>query len=156
MKGMLGGVVLLSLCGCATVKVVEAQHLNGQQLTREGSAVAHLYVANWGWYLFKYIPFFTGDLDDPGVPRLPVFGTDNVSVEALVGMLTEKSKKLGATVITDLRTRDRSEWLAWTLIFWLNEFEVSANASRAPTVPGRAEGQDQMDARLRGHDEEGR
>jgi len=35
-------------------------------------------------------------------------------------------------VLTDLRTRDRSYWLDWTLIFWLNEFEVSANSSKLP------------------------
>lgn len=38
---------------------------------------------------------------------------------------------LGGTVLTDLQTRDRSSYKPWSLFFWLNELEVSANASRA-------------------------
>lgn len=137
MRALIFGFVLLSVCGCATVKVVDVQHLNEQRLTPAEAPVAHVYVTNWGWYLFKYIPFFTGDLDDPGALRWPVFGTDNVRVEDLVEKVTEKSKDLGATTTTDLRTRDRSKWLPYTLIFWLNEIEVSANASRASGAAGQ-------------------
>ena len=46
--------------------------------------------------------------------------------------MSEESKKRGGTVLTDLRTRDRSYWMSSSLIFWLNEFEVSANSSRQP------------------------
>ena len=46
--------------------------------------------------------------------------------------VSEESKRRGGTVITDLQTRDKSYWMPYSLILWLNEYEVSANASRAP------------------------
>jgi hypothetical protein len=46
--------------------------------------------------------------------------------------VSEESQKRGGTVLSDLRTRDRSSWVPQSLIFWLNEFEVSANSSRQP------------------------
>jgi hypothetical protein len=129
----MGFCLLISLgmtTGCATVEVVGPEHLHDQRFVAETKPVAHIYVANWGWYLFKYIPFATGNLDKPGVPRLPKVFTDNVRVDLLVDKVTEESQKLGASSVSDLRTRDRSYWMPWTLIFWMNEFEVSANASR--------------------------
>ena len=116
--------------GCATVEVVGPEHLHDQQFAPGTKPVAHIYADNWGWYLFKYIPLVTGNLDDPGMPQLPNFFTDNVRVDLLVDKVTEESQKLGASVVTDLRVRDRSEYEAFTLILWLNEFEVSANVSR--------------------------
>jgi hypothetical protein len=94
--------------------------------------VAHVYAANWGIYLFKYLPLITGSLARPGVPRFPALFSDQVQIDLLVEKVSEQSKERGGTVLTDLRTRDRSYWLSWSLILWLNEFEVSANASRAP------------------------
>ena len=126
---LLGVILLIGMSGCATVEIVPVEQLNEQQLVADAAPVAHIYVNNWGWYLFKYIPFLTGNLDRPGVPRLPVFGTDNVKVDILVNKLTQTSKGLGANVTTDLRSRDRSFWMPWTLFFWLEEIEVSANAS---------------------------
>jgi hypothetical protein len=121
--------------GCATVEVVGPEHLHDQQFVAETTPVAHVYADNWGWHLFKYIPIVTGNLDKPGVPQLPVFFTDTVRVDLLVDQVTKESTKLGASIISDLRTRDRSYYAFWTLVFWLNEFEVSANASR-PELPG--------------------
>ena len=126
---LLGVILFIGMSGCATVEIVPVEQLNQQQLVADAAPVAHIYVNNWGWYLFKYIPFLTGNLDRPGVPRLPVFGTDNVKVDILVNKLTQTSKGLGANVTTDLRSRDRSFWMPWTLFFWLEEIEVSANAS---------------------------
>lgn len=120
---------VLLLCGCAMVEVVPREDLNGQRLTAGASPVAHIYVDNWGWYLFKYIPLLTGNLNRPGVPRLPVLFTDNVRVDRLVERVSQESQKRGGTIISDLRTRDRSYWMYWTIFFWLQEFEVSANAS---------------------------
>lgn len=127
-------IVLAVVSGCATVEVVKSEHLNGQQFVAGEESVAHIYAANWGWYLFKYIPIATGNLDKPGVPRLPRVFTDNVRIDLLVGKVAEESNKLEASVISDLRTRDRSFYMPWTLFFWLNEFEVSANASRQKTT----------------------
>ena len=127
--------VLGMTVGCATVEVVGPDHLHDQQFVVEAKPVAHIYADNWGWYLLKYIPIVTGNLDKPGVPRLPVFFTDNVRVDLLVDKVTKESTKLGASIISDLRTRDRSYYAFWTLVFWLTEFEVSANASRSE-LPG--------------------
>ena len=121
---------LAMTAGCATVEVVGSEHLHDQQFEAGTKPVAHIYADNWGWYLFKYIPIVTGNLDKSGRPQWPKFFTDNVRVDLLVGKVTEESQKLGATVISDLRVRDRSSYQPLTLIFWLNEFEVSANVSR--------------------------
>ena len=126
---VLGFSLFVGTSGCATVETVPIDQLNQQQLAANATPVAHIYVNNWGWYLFKYIPFLTGNVNRPGVPRWPVFGTDNVKVDVLVHKVTETSKKMGATLTSDLRTRDRSYWMPWTLVFWLEEIEVSANAS---------------------------
>src|SRR5262245_16292907 len=122
--------VLMVVTGCATLEVVPRERLNEQRLTPSAEPVAHIYAANWGWYLFKRIPIVTGSLSRPGIPQFPALFSDQVRIDRLVDKVTDESKKLGGTVVTDLRTRDRSYYMPWTLFFWLNEFEVSANASR--------------------------
>jgi hypothetical protein len=124
--------ILFMLSGCATLTVVPAERLAQQRLTPAAAPVAHIYADNWGIYLFKYLPLVTGSLARPGVPRLPALFSDQVQIDLLVEKVSEQSKARGGTVLTDLRTRDRSYWLSWSLILWLNEFEVSANASRLP------------------------
>jgi hypothetical protein len=125
-------IALLTLGGCATLTVVPKERLAEQRLTPGAEPVAHIYAANWGWYLFKYVPIITGSLSRPGVPAWPALFSDQVRIDALVQKVSEESKKQGGTVLTDLRTRDRSYWVPQSLIFWLNELEVSANASRVP------------------------
>ena len=129
---LMASAALLMLGGCATLTVVSADHLAEQRLTPAAEPVAHIYAANWGWYLFKYVPIVTGSLARPGVPSWPALFSDQVRIDALVQKVSEESKKRGGTVLTDLRTRDRSYWVPNSLIFWLNEFEVSANSSRVP------------------------
>ena len=114
---------LLGLWSCATLQVVTTEHLNGQQLAPNAAPIAHIYADNWGWYLFRFLPFMTGNVNRPGIPRLPILFTDNVRVDVLVDKVTKESQKLGATLITDLRTRERTYWMPWTLIFWLSEYE---------------------------------
>jgi len=132
LRCVLGPAALIVLAGCATLTVVPAERLEGQQLTPNAEPVAHIYAANWGLYLFKYLPLVTGSLSRPGVPNWPAFFSDQVQVDLLVEKVSAESKPRGGTVLTDLRTRDRSYWIEWTFIFWLNEFEVSANSSRLP------------------------
>jgi hypothetical protein len=74
----------------------------------------------------------TGSLSRPG-SVLPAFFSNQVQVDLLVHKVSEESKQRG-TVITDLRTRDQSYWMPYSFIFWLNEYEVSANSSRGPTA----------------------
>jgi hypothetical protein len=120
----------LLITGCATLKVVSTDQLNEQRLSESGTPIAHIYVDNWGIYLFGRIPILTGHLDNAGGAQIPRLFTHNVRVDLLVEKLTQESRRRGGTFITDLRTRDRSAWMPLTLIFWLNEFEVSGNASR--------------------------
>jgi hypothetical protein len=125
--------VWLLFAGCAAMKVVSTDQLNEQRFLEAATPVAHLYLDNWGIYLFKYIPIVTGNVDKAGQAQISRFFTNNVRVDLLVEKLTQESRRRGGTVITDLRTRDRSYWIPWTLFFWLNEFEVSGNASRHPS-----------------------
>jgi hypothetical protein len=127
-----GSIAVVMLAGCATLTVVPAQQLQEQRLTPAAEPVAHIYAANWGVYLFKYVPLVTGNLARPGVPRFPALFSDEVQIDRLVEKVSAESKQRGGTVLTDLRTRDRSYWLSWSFILWLNEFEVSANSSRLP------------------------
>jgi len=132
MRWFVASLALLTLGGCATLTVVPKEQLAEQRLTPAAEPVAHIYAANWGWYLFKYIPIVTGSLARPGIPAWPALFSDQVRIDALVQKVSEESQKRGGTVLTDLRTRDRSAWVPQSLIFWLNEFEVSANSSRQP------------------------
>lgn len=129
---LVGSTLFFMLSGCATLTVVPVQRLEEQRLTPGAVPVAHIYAANWGLYLFKYVPIVTGSLSRPGAPRWPALFSDEVRVDRLVQEVNEEGKRRGGTVLTDLQTRDRSYWIGWTLIFWLNEFEVSGNASRLP------------------------
>jgi hypothetical protein len=131
-----GVAMLLAAHGCATVQVVPAEQLHEQALAPGTIPVAHVYAANWGVYLFKYVPLVAGSLSRPGAPRWPAFFTDEVRVDRLVAKVSEESQNQGGTIITDLRTRDRSAWMPATFILWLNEFEVSANASRSTRAVG--------------------
>jgi hypothetical protein len=70
-------VVSASVCGCASVRVVELEHLNNQQLTERATPVAHVHANNWGWYLFKFIPLVTGNVENPKYPQWPDFFHDN-------------------------------------------------------------------------------
>jgi hypothetical protein len=132
MRVLIVSIALLSMGGCATLTVVPKEQLAEQRLTPAAEPVAHIYAANWGWYLFKYIPLITGSLARPGIPAWPALFSDQVRIDALVQKVGEESQKRGGNVLTDLRTRDRSAWVPQTLILWLNEFEVSANSSRQP------------------------
>lgn len=52
-----------------------------------------------------------------------------------VEKVAREAQRQNGTILTDLRTRDRSSWLAFFPILWLNEFEVSANTSREAGLP---------------------
>lgn len=131
LRGLLGPAALLGAAGCATLTVVPAPQLAEQRLTPAAEPVAHIYAANWGIYLFKYLPLVTGSLERPGLP-LPALFSNEVQIDRLVQKVTTESKLRGGSTLTDLQSRDKSYWLSWSLILWLNEYEVSANSSRSP------------------------
>ncbi len=128
---------LAALPGCATVEVATDLQLHGQRFAPEAEPVAHIYADNWGIYLMRLIPIITGNLGDPGTSHFPALFTDNVRVDLLVETVTAESLRRGGTILTDITTRDRSYWMWWTLVFWLREFEVSANASRPLEAPAK-------------------
>lgn len=121
-------VLVAGLAGCASVQVAGPETLHGQRFADNVVPVAHIYADNWGYYLFKYIPLITGDPKRPGYGK-KLF-TNNVTVPVLADTVARKGRELGGTIITDIRSRDRSYWIAYLPIFWLNEFEVSANVSK--------------------------
>ena len=137
---MLTAIVALAaeVCSCATLEVVPPKQLHGQQLAPNTQPVGHIYADNWGWYLFKYIPLVTGSLDRPGSVAWPAFFSNQVTLQGLVDKVSQESARRGGTVVTDLRTRDRSAWVPETFILWLNEYEASANASK-PLAPDEAQ-----------------
>ena len=81
----LAAAALLVLGGCATLTVVPAERLAEQQLTPGAEPVAHIYAANWGLYLFKYLPLITGSLARPGAVQWPSLFSDEVQIDRLVG-----------------------------------------------------------------------
>ncbi len=125
------------LHGCATVTMVPADQLHDQRFEPDATPIGHIYVDNWGFYLFKYIPIVTGNLESSGTLRLPRLFSDTVRIELLVEKVAREAQRRNGTILTDLRTRDRSYWLPYFLVFWLNEFEVSANLS-SKAVPSTA------------------
>ena len=52
-------------------------------------------------------------------------------LEPVVEAVTRRAQELGATV-TEVQSIDKSAWKPITLVLWLREIEVSANASRRP------------------------
>jgi hypothetical protein len=129
-------VIFVNVTGCTTLTTVPVSQLHDEQFVPGSDPVAHIYADNWGFYLFKYIPIISGALDRTHWPLPFVLFTNNVRVDALVECVTREAHNRGGTLVTDLRTRDRSYWVAWTLFFWLNEFEVSANTSAPHSPPG--------------------
>jgi hypothetical protein len=113
------------LTGCASVDV--AKTFNDQHLTIEHTnAVAHLNGDCWGIYLLSIVPLVTGDTSPTGSTM--AFGQDNCTVDAVTGMVTRKSKELGATHTLDLSSRRDSTWIAPLLLFLYKDTQVSGNA----------------------------
>jgi hypothetical protein len=116
------------IMGCATMEVIPSEDLRDQVFIEGKTPVAHIYAANYGLYLFKYIPLITGNLKHPDLGV--TFFSDNVHLDLLMDRVMRKSKELEGTIVTDLRSTDKSSWIPYTLIFWLNEYEITANVSK--------------------------
>ena len=116
------------LCACATLEVVPAERLNDQGFAIGTTPVAHIRGEVWGWYLFRYIPLIAGNIDHPSYPSI---FSHTVRLEPVVEAVTRRAQELGATV-TEVQSIDKSAWKPITLVLWLREIEVSANASRRP------------------------
>ena len=116
------------IMGCATIEVIPAEDLHGQVFIEGMTPVAHIHAANYGLYLFKFIPLITGNLRHPDLGC--TFFSDNVHLDLLMDRVMRKCKDLEGTILTDLHSTDKSSWIPFLLIFWLNEYEVTANVSR--------------------------
>ncbi len=123
--------------GCSSVFVTSELH--DQQLTESGARpVAHVHSDIWGIYFlgFESCPVITGSCREPGSWH---FFRDTVSPDSAVGMVTEKSRELGALKTVDLTTDWYSGWQSYTLIFWLKEAQASGNAvteeRKTPAIP---------------------
>ena len=124
--GALGIIIL----GCSSI--VTTSKFHGQQLTEtEAETVAHIHSDIWGIYFlgFQSCPVITGSYKKPGSYH---FFRDTVDTNTASEMVTEKSRKMGATTVTDLDTDWDSSWQTFTLIFWLKEAQASGNAVIIP------------------------
>ena len=120
--GALGIIIL----GCSSI--VTTSKFHGQQLTETGAeTVAHIHSDIWGIYFlgFQSCPVITGSYKNPGSYH---FFRDTVDTNTASEMITEKSREMGATTVTDLDTDWDSSWQTFTLIFWLKEAQASGNA----------------------------
>ncbi len=120
--GALGIIIL----GCSSI--VTTSEFSGQMLTENGDEpVAHIHSDIWGIYFlgFQSCPVITGSYKKPGSYH---FFRDTVDTNTAARMVTEKSKEMGATAVTDLDTDWDSSWQTFTLIFWLKEAQASGNA----------------------------
>jgi len=124
--GALGIIIL----GCSSI--VTTSKFHGQQLTETGAeTVAHIHSDIWGIYFlgFQSCPVITGSYKNPGSYH---FFRDTVDTNTASEMVTEKSREMGATTVTDLDTDWDSSWQTFTLIFWLKEAQASGNAVIIP------------------------
>ena len=124
--GALGIIIL----GCSSI--VTTSKFHGQQLTETGAeTVAHIHSDIWGIYFlgFQSCPVITGSYKNPGSYH---FFRDTVDTNTASQMVTEKSREMGATTVTDLDTDWDSSWQTFTLIFWLKEAQASGNAVTIP------------------------
>ncbi len=123
---VLAGAVMILSSGCSSI--VTTSEFHGQNLTEFGAEpVAHIHSDIWGIYFlgFQSCPVITGSYREPGSYH---FFRDTVSTSSATEMVTEKSRELGATTVTDLKTDWDSSWQTFTLFFWLKEAQSSGNA----------------------------
>ena len=123
---ILAGAVMMAGSGCSSI--VTTSKFHGQELTESAAEpVAHIHSDIWGIYFlgFQSCPIITGSDKNPGSFRL---FRDTVTTNTAVEMVMKKSRELGATTVTDLKTDWDSTWQTFTLIFWLKEAQSSGNA----------------------------
>ena len=120
----------LCLAGCAVVEVVPPRHLHGQKGEPGTTPVAHIQARVWGRYLFKFIPILTGNPRRPDLPGMPLPFRHTVKLDDVMDMVAKRSRELGADELRDVVSNGLSGWNPFTVVFWINEYQVSANAVR--------------------------
>ena len=112
-----------------------------QTVTMEGATgaegmdvVAHLHSNTWGLNFLGRYPYLSGGIDEEGQPKW-TYWQDNARVETAVALIRAEARRLGATHLIDLKSNWISEWIQFTLLFWIAEAEVSATAIRVQGTP---------------------
>ena len=100
--------LLGSLSACATVQVVPAERLSEQRLTTEAVPVGHIYVANWGVFLFKYVPLVTGSLSRPGAVAWP--SPRPARLEGYRAGLALRPRSTGISDVRSVRAQGNLRW----------------------------------------------
>ena len=94
------GAALALATGCSSVRATN--NFNGVGIGVKGEAVAQINGYISGFYLFGFMPFWSGSATDPGQP---VFFSNNVKLGNAISMITEKSKAMGAKRLENVTTR---------------------------------------------------
>ena len=114
----------LLFTGCSTVDV--ANNFNDCKITiNKDKPIAHIHASNYGYYLFSYIPLWTGR---PGHANGCSFFLDQVTVGKMVDQVTKKSQELGGTKTINLSSNVLYTGSFSLWIIWLKEVHVSGDA----------------------------
>ncbi len=121
----LAGVALL-FAGCSSLQTADASKFNGQQISSNGTGVAHISGYSSGFYLLS-IPLIVGSTLNPDTI---VFGEDSCNVTAVTKMVTARSKALQASKTVDLVSSSNSTNIPFPFpyIFYWRTVTVSGNA----------------------------
>lgn len=99
----------------------------------ENSPYRQIMLTNYGYYLFNWIPLFSGGKDEDSFALF----SDTVNLKAAMKTLDEKCRALNADEVADLQTLEKSTcFLSWVPyigtslgLYWYKEIQVSAVVS---------------------------
>lgn len=116
--------VALLFSGCSTV--TPTNKFNGLHVG-EGNQVpvAHINAKITGFYLLYFIPICSGD---PVVIDKTSMFQDNVKLWNAMDMATLQAKKMGASRVIDVYSKDETTYLSGLFFFWTKTVEVTCTA----------------------------
>ena len=116
-----------AMSGCASISIAKDADLNGQDLSSDGTTVAHINGRCFGLYFLPSIPLITGDTAAPNTLFGCAFLQDTAQLPGVAAMVTGKSKDLGGSKSLDMNSGVSSMWVYMTP-FWWKSATVSANS----------------------------
>lgn len=123
---MVAALAVAVLSGCSNIRATN--NFNGQGLTASTSTpMAHINAKISGVYILWFMPLWSGSEESVGSPS---FFSNNVTVKNTVGILTAKSKEVGATRVVDLQTcwQVKDLWIMPPFLICIKECQASGNA----------------------------
>ena len=111
--------------GCSTVRTTQTFNGMGMTTAPKVQTVAHINSQIYGAYLFNAFPIFSGSPNDTG--KSAAF-KDTVTLDNGMYLLTRAAREDGANRVIDVQSRYSSNWVPYSLIFWVREIEVSGTA----------------------------